>query len=71
MTDEARLMLLPLYVDADLIDCRCQYRPFGKGHTRSCLRERAKWQREKELAQALRPEDVRWLADNGWDGRFA
>ena len=41
------------------------------GHTRECLRDRAQWQRDRELADALLPEDIRWLNDHHWDGRFS
>ncbi len=74
MGDDDRLALLPLYLDPDLIDCGCfSMLPWRKNftHTRSCLKWRAERFREKELAQALKLEDIRWLADHGWDGRFA
>lgn len=50
----------------DLLDCSCRRR-----HSAECLARRADAERARELADALRPEDIRWLNGHSWDGRFA
>jgi hypothetical protein len=60
-----QLPFMAAFGNPDLLGCSC-----GRRHKRACLADRAEAQRARELADALLPEDIRWLNGHGWDGRF-
>jgi hypothetical protein len=66
-----QLPFMAAFGNSLLIDCHCSGWPWNRGgHTRGCLASRADAERARELADALLPEDIRWLNDQGWDGQF-
>ena len=63
---DQRLPFTLIYSDLYLMSCLC-------GCRKPCKHELC-WQAEgsykKNLAEALTPDDVTWLLDQGWDGEF-
>jgi hypothetical protein len=60
-----QLPFMAAFGNPRLTTCRCR-----RGHGAACLARRAEAGRARELADALQPEDIRWLNGHGWDGRF-
>lgn len=62
-----QLPFMAAFGNPDLVTCG-----HGDGCSRPrCTAERAQRHYERDLVNALRPDDIRWLNGHGWDGRLA